>query len=143
MHDRIRLLAVAAALAVAVTGCGTSHHSSIPPAARLEHAPGGRATRIVVSASGAQRIGLRTRRAGRAAGPTVAIPYSAVIYDPSGRTYAFVAVAPLTFTEVRVKVDRIDGSTAYLREGPHAGSQVVSTGAAELYGVQTGVLGQT
>ena len=40
-------------------------------------------------------------------------------------------------------VDYIAGSSAYLRRGPHAGSDVVSSGAEELYGVQTGVLAQT
>ncbi len=71
------------------------------------------------------------------------IPASAVVYDPSGKTYAFVAVGPLTFTEVPVMVNYISGNSAYLRTGPRAGAKVVSTGAEELYGVQTGVLGQT
>jgi hypothetical protein len=42
-----------------------------------------------------------------------------------------------------VTVAHIDGGTAYLQKGPSPGAQVVSTGAEELYGVQTGVLGQT
>ena len=71
------------------------------------------------------------------------VPYSAVIYDPSGKTYTFVAIGHLTFVEMPITVDHVDGSTAYLLRGPRAGSQVVSTGAEELYGVQTGVLGQT
>jgi hypothetical protein len=73
----------------------------------------------------------------------VTIPYSALIYDPSGRTYAFVAVGRLAYQQVPVTVAHIDGPVAYLDKGPHAGSQVVSIGAEELYGVQTGVLGQT
>lgn len=71
------------------------------------------------------------------------IPFSAMIYAPSGRTYAFVALARRTFREEPIEVDHIGGDSAYLRKGPHAGSRVVSIGAEELYGVQTGVLGQT
>jgi multidrug efflux pump subunit AcrA (membrane-fusion protein) len=92
---------------------------------------------------GAQRIGLDTSRAGKTHGPGSTIPQAAIIYDPSGRTYAFVASGRLTYREVRVRIDRIDGSVAYLLSGPHPGTRVVSTGAEELYGVQTGVLGQT
>jgi hypothetical protein len=73
----------------------------------------------------------------------VIVPTSAIIYDPSGRTYAFVALGRLTFTEIPVIVNRITGNSAYLRRGPRAGARVVSTGAEELFGVQTGVLGQT
>ena len=71
------------------------------------------------------------------------IPYSAVIYDPSGKTYAFTNTAPLTFVEVPITVDHISGNSAYLTTGPKAGAKVVSVGAEELYGVQTGVLAQT
>jgi multidrug efflux pump subunit AcrA (membrane-fusion protein) len=97
----------------------------------------------VLTPQGAQRIGLETARVAKVAGPAVTIPLGAIIYDPSGRTYAFVASGRLTYREVPVSVDRIDGNLAYLRKGPHAGARVVSTGAEELYGVQTGVLGQT
>lgn len=163
MHNRSPLAkAVIAALCAAALGaCGSSHPVHTPPAARLVHVPGSAVGKIVLSGVGAQRIGLTTatvravqspparrrRRGGRpkpAAGtPTAIIPASAVIYDPSGKTYAFVAVARLTYVEVPVTVDYIAGSSAYLRRGPHAGSDVVSSGAEELYGVQTGVLAQT
>ena len=71
------------------------------------------------------------------------IPYSAVIYDPSGKTYAFTNTAPLTYIEVPITVDQISGNSVYLQGGPKAGQKVVSVGAEELYGVQTGVLAQT
>ena len=73
----------------------------------------------------------------------VIIPYSAIIYDPSGKTYAFIKAAPLTYTEVPITIDHDHGGSAYLTGGPTAGAQVVTVGAEELYGVQTGVLAQT
>jgi hypothetical protein len=74
---------------------------------------------------------------------TVIIPYSSIVYDPGGQTYAFTNTAPLTYSEVPVTVDHVSGNSAYLLKGPKAGSKVVSVGAEELYGVQTGVLAQT
>ena len=145
MHNRRTRFALAtavAALAAALGGCGGgSHPAPSPPAARLEHSPGG--SKIVLTPLGAQRIGLATARARKARGPASTIPLGAIIYDPSGKTYAFVAAGRLTYVEVPVRVDRIDGNVAYLFKGPHPGARVVSTGAEELYGVQTGVLGQT
>jgi hypothetical protein len=78
-----------------------------------------------------------------AGGPTVIIPYSSVIYAPNGSTFAFTRSSPLSFTETPVTIDHIDGSSAYLTKGPGAGTKVVTTGAEELFGVQTGVLPQT
>ena len=73
----------------------------------------------------------------------VIIPYSAIVYDPSGQTYAFTNTGQLTYVEVPVTVDHISGDSAYLTKGPRPGARVVSVGAEELYGVQTGVLSQT
>jgi len=78
-----------------------------------------------------------------AGSPSVIVPYSAVVYDPSGKTYAFTNTGPLTYVEVPVTVDHISGNSAYLTKGPRAGTQVVAIGAEELFGLQTGVLAQT
>jgi hypothetical protein len=40
-------------------------------------------------------------------------------------------------------VARIDGDSVYLLKGPRPGARVVSVGAEELLGVETGVLAQT
>ena len=74
---------------------------------------------------------------------SVIVPYSALVYDPSGKTYVFMQRSPLTFVEVPATVDKIAGDSAYLTRGPTAGAAVVTVGAEELYGVQTGVLAQT
>ncbi len=171
MPNRRYLVAAifAAILAAPLGGCGSSTSPPIPQSARLEPVPGSAAGKIVLSSLGAQRIGLTTAKTRgipaprptvttgvtksgrrrrivvppRPGGPTVMIPYSSVIYDPSGRTYAFVMIAQLTYAEVPITVDRVTGNVAYLLKGPRAGAPVVSTGAEELYGVQTGVLAQT
>ena len=97
----------------------------------------------MLSALGAQRIGLQTTVAQAVPTPppivtttivhgvktttstpapkpaaAVIIPYSAVIYDPSGKTYAFTNTAPLTFIEVPITVDHISGNSVYLATRP-------------------------
>jgi hypothetical protein len=138
-----RLAVIAAILAACtVAGCGGGGATTVPPASRIEALPGSSAGKIVLSATGAQRIGIETAPASRA-GASILIPYSALVYDPSGNAYVFTSIAPLTYTEVPVTVDHIDGNEAYLTKGPTRGAQVVTVGAEELLGVQTGVLAQT
>lgn len=163
-----RLAALAVLLGVGLAACGSTSEPSIPVSGQLVGQSAGSPGHVVLSALGAQRIGVRTSvaQAVPALPPTVTttivhgvktktttpapkpaaaviIPYSAVIYDPSGKTYAFTNTAPLTFIEVPITVDHISGTSAYLATGPKAGAKVVSVGAEELYGVQTGVLAQT
>jgi hypothetical protein len=156
-------------LGVTLAGCGSAGTpSSIPASGRLVGASATSPGRVVLSALGAQRIGIRavaaravptpptTVKSNVAAGlkhtikipgakpsAAVTIPYSAVIYDSSGATYAFTNTAPLTYVEVPITVQQVSGNLAYLSAGPKPGAHVVSVGAEELYGVQTGVLAQT
>ena len=138
-------------IGLAVAGCGTVRTAAIVPSSRLVHVPGSPAGKIVLSALGAQRIGIQTRTASvvRQVGshgharPSVTVPYSAVVYAPSGKTYVFSNPARLTYTEVPVTVDHIRGNVVFLARGPKPGTRIVTLGAEELYGVQTGVLAQT
>ncbi len=148
MTHRTHIIVVALAVtAAAISGCGGSAQMPIAPSSKLVPGPGGSPGRIVLTAQGEQRIGLQTATTQAVTGPSraarVIVPFSAIVYAPSGATYAFTNPAPLTFTEVPVDVDRISGNLAYLASGPRAGAKVVTVGAEELYGVQTGVLAQT
>lgn len=124
------------------SGCGGSSERQTTPAARLLTLPGSRTGEIVLTKTGAQRIGIRTSIV-LARGREAVVPYSALVYAPDGSTYTFVSSSALVFREVRVRVDRIEGAAVYLASGPKPGSRVVTVGAEELFGVQTGVLGQT
>ncbi len=137
-HRLVLLLGLVPLLA----GCGSSNPVPPPAAARLVAQRGVPNGVIVLSALGAQRIGLTTT-ATRPARRDVLVPASAIVYDPSGRPLTFVRRAPLQFTEQPVVVDRFLGGEVLLRRGPAAGAQVVSVGAEELFGVQSGVLAQT
>ncbi len=161
--------AVAALLASGIiAGCGSSHETSIPVSARLVGATGSSPGQVILSQLGKDHIGLQIARAQAVPVPapvltttvvagvkhttstpaprptaSVIVPYSALVYDPTGKTYVFMQRSPLTFVEVPTTVDKITGNSAYLASGPKAGAAVVTVGAEELYGVQTGVLAQT
>ncbi len=67
------------------------------------------------------------------------VPYAAVIYDVNGQTWVYTNPEPLTFVRQSISIDYIEGDTAFLTEGPDAGTEVVVIGGAELYGAETGV----
>lgn len=79
--------------------------------------------------------------AGEDALDLTAIPTAALLYGPSGETWVYEQVAPQTYVHRRVDVLRSEG-TQILLQGPSApavGAQLVTTGAAELVGVEYGV----
>ncbi len=67
------------------------------------------------------------------------IPYSAVIYDLTGQAWAYVNTEPRTYVRQPINIDYSQGAQTVLKDGPPAGTQVVSVGAAELFGAETGV----
>jgi hypothetical protein len=97
--------------------------------------------RITLTADGAAHIGLTTAKVTAAAPgkPALTIPYAAVFYDPQGATWAYVATEPLVFVRQAITVDSIAGDVATLSAGPPVATEVVTLGAAELYGIEVGV----
>jgi hypothetical protein len=141
VNPRAALACAAAATAVAVTAAGCSNGGSEispRPTAHLERTSHGLS--VVLTPLGAQRIALRTGQASAASGGEVAVPYDALVYEPTGNPAVYVATGPLTYTRYLVPVTVITGQTAYLKPGSlPAGATVVTQGAEELLGVQNGV----
>jgi hypothetical protein len=69
--------------------------------------------------------------------PKKVIPFSAVIYSPDGKAWTYTMVEPLTFVRHAIDIEFVAGDRAVLREGPPTGTAIVTTGAAELWGVET------
>jgi hypothetical protein len=138
---RAALACAVAAMALAATAAGCSSSSSEalpPPTAQLERTSHGLS--VVLTPLGAQRIALRTGHAAAAPGGQVAVPYDALVYEPSGDPAVYVATGTLTYTRYHVPVTVINGQTVYLKPGSlPAGAVVVTQGAEELLGVQNGV----
>ncbi|HEX2256971.1 MAG TPA: efflux RND transporter periplasmic adaptor subunit [Afifellaceae bacterium] len=69
--------------------------------------------------------------------PKKVIPFSAVIYSPDGKAWTYTVVEPLTYIRHPIDIDYVVGDRAVLKDGPAAGTEVVTTGTAELWGVET------
>jgi hypothetical protein len=149
---RARLTAGALLILVAPGAAGCATESTPAPAqtppARVQHVPGDAEDRVVLSAAAARRLGIRTapvrairvspEHGGRAVS-RLAVPYAAVVYDPEGGTFTYTNPRRLVYVRHRIVVDDIEGNLAHLRQGPPAGTAVVTVGAGELLGVEEGV----
>jgi len=143
MMRRFWMLVAVIGLALLVGGCGSGSNGSSDeaesgPATVTELKDG--LNRVELTASAAKRLDIHTAAVAKGAGATV-VPYSAVLYSPTGETWVYVSSKPLTFVRQRIVVGRIDGERALLRSGPALGTQVATVGVAELFGAESG-LGQ-
>jgi hypothetical protein len=97
---------------------------------------------VVLTPLGAQRAGIQTAVATRAASGQAVVPFSALLYQPDGSSVIYTVTGPFTYTLVQVAVASIRGGQVYLA-GLAPGTAVVTVGGEELLGVQDGVGVQT
>ena len=135
--------AVAAVLLVVpllLTACGGEPAQAVEEAVVVEQVGTSDLNRITLTEKAAQRLDIQTAPVVEH-GTGTAIPYAAVLYSPTGETWAYVNSEGLTFVRQAIVVDRIDGDQALLSDGPSAGTKVVTVGVQELYGAESGVGG--
>jgi hypothetical protein len=106
-----------------------SHHEP----AKLESIKGTDVQRVIFDAVAAKRVGLKTAPI-RQNGQGKIMPYAALIYDAEGDTYAYTAPEPLTYVRQEINIDHVAGDSVMLSDGPPAGTEVVTVGAALVYG---------
>jgi hypothetical protein len=153
MSGRLRWIVIAVAVvAVAIAGVllfrggGTPETASGSPHATVDRADGSDRSRVRLAAKASERLGIRTA-AIRPADTSVVksspaltvIPYSALIYSADGKTFVYTSPEPMTFVREPVTVDTIDNEVVMLSAGPALGTAVVTVGATELYGLETGI----
>lgn len=131
----VAVLAVVLALSL---GGPPAAEAPITEPATLEHVDGSELSRITLTDQAAARIDLQTAPV-VTAGDRLAVPSAAVIVDPDGSTWVYEAIEPLVFVRAQVVVEDEQDGTAFLADGPAVGTEVVSLGAAELYGVEHGI----
>jgi hypothetical protein len=125
-------------LVIAACGRAPASTSTGEKPARLEKLGGGQPARVILTETGAKRIGLQTTAVREsAAAQQTSIPYSAVLYDNQGKSWAYTNPETLVFVRQPVTIVRVDGDQAILSVGPPLGASVVTIGAAELYGAET------
>ncbi|RSM85514.1 hypothetical protein DMH04_17340 [Kibdelosporangium aridum] len=146
MSEHKRMAALFAALALGLTGCGTTSASTAieageGPPAKVEAIAGKSMKSVKLTDLASKRIGIETVEIAAAPSGTT-VPYSAVLYSADGKTWVYALTAELTFVREQVTVANVGGdkgSTAFLSAGPAAGTTVVKTGVIELYGAELGV----
>ena len=109
--------------------------------ATVEKIGGTELTRVTLSEQAVQRIDLKTdeireEMVSRSKSKQKVVPYSALIYDASGRTWVYTSPQPRTFVRQKVEVEYIEGNLVVLKDGPPTGTAVASVGVAELLGAE-------
>jgi hypothetical protein len=132
----------ALALVLSLPACSEVEESSSGgyEPATLESVEGADVKRVKFTGEGARRTGLRTAKV-RQRGKQRVVPYASLVYDGVGKAYVYTSPRPLTFDRVQVQVGRIERDRVLLREGPPAGSDVVTVGSAEVYGTELEIAG--
>jgi len=82
------------------------------------------------------RIGATLALVGPSESSTV--PWSAVVHDFHGGTWVYERTGERAYARRRVVVRSVQGDAAVLDSGPPEGTTVVTAGAAELFGTETG-----
>lgn len=83
-----------------------------------------------------QRVGVSITLKGEAESLTA--PWAAVLHDVHGGTWVYEQTGERAYVRRRIVVRYVLGDTAVLASGPPAGTRVVTAGAAELFGTETG-----
>lgn len=114
------------------------------PAVTVEKHTAPQSSRLTLSARAVDRLGIQTEAISSATPGAIAvgvIPYAAILYDSAGRAWAYTNPSPRVFVRAALEVTSIERDHAFLSAGPAPGTLVVTVGAPELYGVETGVGG--
>lgn len=136
---------------VLLTACGqqTVDAAGQDPA-KVEQIEGSELSRVTLSPDAVRRLGIstvevRTTGASGSSSARTVVPYAAILYDSDGKTWTYTNVAENVFVREEVVIDRVQElgaeQVALLTDGPSAGTRVVTIGAAELFGTETGVGG--
>jgi hypothetical protein len=148
-HSSVACLLLGAA--IMLTGCATAAPAEAPPAT-VTRIAGSPVPRLELTEQAIQRLGVRTQpvreaTAAAAQGPgktgvRTVIPYSAVVYDTDGSTWAYVNTAARTYIRQPIVIATIQGDIAILSGGPPVGAAVVTVGDAELLGTEYNISGE-
>ncbi|MFJ5699133.1 hypothetical protein [Arthrobacter sp. NPDC093139] len=136
------VLVLASAASLSLAGCAAVKSDSAPAGeapASLEKV-GSDLNKLTLTEKAVERLGLTTEKVTTGKGGPV-VPYAALVYDGAGKTWVYTAPEPRTYIRAAVTVDQITGDKVQLRSGPAAGTDVVTLGAAELFGAEFGTKG--
>lgn len=99
---------------------------------------GSKLKQLVLTEKAAKRLDIQVKAMANGEGK-LTTPYSSVVYDSDGGAWVYTVSKPLTYVRQKIVVETIKGDLAYLKNGPPAGTSVVTIGVAELYGTEKGL----
>jgi hypothetical protein len=95
--------------------------------------------RVTLDEGAAERLELRTTAVAKSAGGVLVVPSAAVFVDTEGVWWVYTNPEPNVFVRHEIGLERSDGGVAFLSSGPAPGTEVVTVGVPELYGVEAEV----
>jgi hypothetical protein len=104
----------------------------------LEPIEGTEFSRVILTAKGAERVGIETAVVVESGGEKT-VPESAVWIDVNGDEWVYTSPELLVYVRAPISVARYEGGDAVLSDGPANGTVVVSVGVPELIGSEFGV----
>ena len=135
----LRLAAVCLVLitaAFALSACGTpAEEEGGGDAATVEPIKGTHTNLVTLNKEASQTLGIKTTAIKKDGGRDV-LPDSALVYAADGHTFTYSSPKPNQYVRAEITVDRIDGTKVILKKGPPAGTNVVTVGSQELFGVE-------
>ena len=108
---------------------------------KVEPIKGTDLNRVTLADETARKIDLQTVRV-RGETRRKTVPHAALIYTPEGEVFVYTKPSPRTYVRAPVQVRRVAGDRALLSDGPRAGTDVVTVGAAELLATEYEILNQ-
>jgi hypothetical protein len=134
----LRLAAVCLALitaAFALSACGAPAEPEGGEEATVEPIKGTDTNLVTLSKEASETLGIKTIAIKKEGGREV-LPDSALVYAADGHTFTYSSPKPNQYVRAEVTVDRIDGRKVILKKGPPAGTNVVTVGSQELFGLE-------
>jgi ABC-type oligopeptide transport system substrate-binding subunit len=92
--------------------------------------------KLTLTERGVARIDLKTEPATAGTGTDVLLPYAALLYDSSGKTWVYTNPAPRVYERQPVTVTKVEAGVVTASAGPAVGTAVVTVGAVELFGAE-------
>jgi hypothetical protein len=138
---RCNVLAVAASAACLAVSCVSAQAA---PAghnapARVEATPDAKIKKVTLTPKAAERLGIQIDEVRVDPSGRRIVPYASILYDLTGKTWVYVSADPLSFVRAAVMIENIKGENVYLKDGPPAGTKVLSAGVQQIYGAEVGV----
>ena len=92
--------------------------------------------KLTLTEKGIERLDLKTDTVKAGKGKDVVVPYSALLYDASGKTWVYTNPAPRVYQRQSVTVAKVEDGVVTACAGPAVGTAIVTVGAAELFGAE-------